>query len=123
MKKTIMLTALMSVCCSSLVNASDAYVTNIIVNSQNADYVSYELDCPDAVKYTGGLNPQQVRRINFSGPGSQLYGSYFLRYTVCKQAWLTRICSSYNQRFVVKQNAEVIWAITSKGVNITETAL
>lgn len=123
MKKTIILTALVGICCSGFLHAKEAYVSNIIVNSQNDNNVDYELDGPNAVKYAGGLNPKQVKRINVSGTQSELYGSYFLRYTMCDVGWFTRICKSYNQRMVVKQNAEIIWEITSKGVNITETVL
>ena len=95
------------------------YVNHVIVNEYSQG-LSYELNAPNTTVYTGFLNSGQVKRVNIDNSVPQLYGTYFLRYTVCA-GWFS--CKSYSQMLIVKQNEEVIWEITSTGVKITEAPI
>ena len=120
MKKFIIISLILLTNWSGLVRAKDAYVHHVIVNHFVERGLDYELNGPNSTLYTGFLNPGQVIRINMYDPTQALYGSYFLRYTVCDYGWFGS-CKSYNQMLLVKQNEEIIWEITPKGVKIIET--
>ena len=122
MKKIIALSAIILISWSGLLSAEQAYINHVIVNKYNDHGLNYELNDPSATLYTGFLNPGQVKRVNISKPVPQLYGSYFLRYTVCSAGWFWS-CKSYNQMLLVTQSEEVVWEITPEGVHITESVL
>lgn len=124
MKKFIVLGFIMLIIWSGLLNAEEAYVNHIIVNNYNDHGLDYELSGSNTSLYKGFLNPGQVKRVNMSDPlPQQLYGSYFLRYTTCRNQWLLWTCKSYSQMLLVKQSEEVIWEITPTGVKFTESVL
>ena len=122
MKKFTALSVIILINWSGLLSAEEAYVNHVIVNKYNDRGLNYELNGPNTTLQTGYLNPGQVKRVNMSNPVPQLYGSYFLRYTVCNSDWFWS-CKSYNQMLLVKQSEEVVWEIAPEGVKITESVL